>query len=303
MSLLLLFLACGEEQNTQPKDSIPPSEEPSEEPTTEPTDEPSSEPTDPNDEHLLDVDNDGDGLTENEGDCDDTNADIFPDAEDFWYDGIDSNCDGNNDYDWDGDGISILEGDCNDYDSEIGTTVYRLASEYIEEDRESDGEFELILERFYDYDDSGQLSLLTVNPITDTSNTPTPRGERYYEWDDFHRLLLDKHIYTYEPVGDFDRIIQEEKTYHPNGLLASWEEGSNWRSATFIEDFEKRLYNEDQVKYFEAKGEYLEDGDGEYEWARITETILNEHSDPIEVHGRTVESKNQDRWPVACRFV
>ena len=159
----------------------------------------------------MDVDNDGDGIYENEGDCDDTNVDIFPDAEDYWYDGIDSNCDGSNDYDWDGDGISILEGDCNDYDLEIGTTVYRLASEYIEEDRESDGEFEFILERFYDYDDSGQLSLLTVNPIIDTSNTLTPRGERYYEWDDFHRLLLDKHIYTYEPVGDFDRITQEEK--------------------------------------------------------------------------------------------
>ena len=42
----------------------------------------------------LDVDDDNDGFTENQGDCDDTNASINPDAIDIPGNGIDENCDG-----------------------------------------------------------------------------------------------------------------------------------------------------------------------------------------------------------------
>ena len=37
------------------------------------------------------------------GDCDDEDNTIYDGADDAWYDGIDSNCDGLNDYDQDGD--------------------------------------------------------------------------------------------------------------------------------------------------------------------------------------------------------
>ena len=62
-------------------------------------------------------DADGDGLTEAEGDCDDSDPTISPNEEEIWYDGVDSNCDGANDYDADGDGhIPEAWGgtDCND---------------------------------------------------------------------------------------------------------------------------------------------------------------------------------------------
>ena len=39
------------------------------------------------------VDNDGDGLSENQGDCDDTDPDIYPGATEIPYDGVDNDCD------------------------------------------------------------------------------------------------------------------------------------------------------------------------------------------------------------------
>ena len=57
---------------------------------------------------------DGDGFSVADGDCWDGGlvdgsdsiggADVYPGAEDGWYDGIDQNCDGDDDYDADGDG-------------------------------------------------------------------------------------------------------------------------------------------------------------------------------------------------------
>lgn len=41
-----------------------------------------------------DIDDDGDGYTENQGDCDDTNPNISPGADEQCYDGIDNDCDG-----------------------------------------------------------------------------------------------------------------------------------------------------------------------------------------------------------------
>jgi hypothetical protein len=64
-------------------------------------------------------DADGDGFTEADGDCDDTEPDAYPGAEEVWYDGIDGDCDGGDDYDADGDGHSTTSGvafDCDDLD-------------------------------------------------------------------------------------------------------------------------------------------------------------------------------------------
>lgn len=87
---------------------------------------------------IKNVDDDGDGVTLAGGDCNDQNANISPNIEEIWYDGIDSNCSGDNDFDNDKDGyvpqehegkmtttyvsgVTILPlpgGDCNDNDSE-----------------------------------------------------------------------------------------------------------------------------------------------------------------------------------------
>ncbi len=70
--------------------------------------------------HSLGLDDaDGDGMTESEGDCDDHDATVFPGAEETWYDGLDSDCDGGSDFDADGDGFDLDLGDCDDSDSSV----------------------------------------------------------------------------------------------------------------------------------------------------------------------------------------
>ncbi|MSP56999.1 MAG: hypothetical protein EXR69_15565, partial [Myxococcales bacterium] len=58
-----------------------------------------------------DVDGDGFGSVGSGGeDCNDADATVHPDATDTWYDGIDSDCAGDDDYDQDGDGVEGAEG-------------------------------------------------------------------------------------------------------------------------------------------------------------------------------------------------
>ena len=77
---------------------------------------------------LEGLDDDGDGFTRDGGDCDDGNADVNPDAEEVWYDGVDGDCDGADDNDADGDGEAAEGADGDDCDDE-NTDVYPNADD------------------------------------------------------------------------------------------------------------------------------------------------------------------------------
>ncbi len=72
--------------------------------------------TDTGDENPLDID--GDGYAEEDGDCDDGDATVYPGADEVWYDGVDQNCDELSDYDQDADGAD-QGADCDDTNADV----------------------------------------------------------------------------------------------------------------------------------------------------------------------------------------
>jgi len=87
---------------------------------------------------LDEVDNDGDGYTETEGDCDDANIEVHPGAAEVAHDGIDQDCDGSDLTDADGDGYD--GGDDGDDCDDTDVTIYPGASEVCDlEDNDCNG--------------------------------------------------------------------------------------------------------------------------------------------------------------------
>jgi hypothetical protein len=87
-------------------------------------------------EALPDLDNDGDGFTEAQGDCNDNDATIYPGAEEICDDGIDQDCNGSDlscdDVDNDGDGYTEAQGDCNDNDGTINPGADEICDDGID---------------------------------------------------------------------------------------------------------------------------------------------------------------------------
>ncbi|MCB9779909.1 MAG: SUMF1/EgtB/PvdO family nonheme iron enzyme [Alphaproteobacteria bacterium] len=91
------------------------------------------------------TDDDGDGFSEAEGDCDDADPNVSPTASDVAGDGADQNCDGVDGTDSDGDGFaSAASGgaDCNDSAAEIHPGAAELWYDGVDQDCAGDDDFD-----------------------------------------------------------------------------------------------------------------------------------------------------------------
>ena len=84
-------------------------------------------------------DNDGDGFTVAQGDCNDDSANQYPGASDVCGDGIDQDCSGSDavcveDIDNDGDGYTENQGDCNDANAGIRPGMQEVCGDGIDQD-------------------------------------------------------------------------------------------------------------------------------------------------------------------------
>jgi MYXO-CTERM domain-containing protein len=99
---------------------------------------------------CTDADEDGYGRDESldedcRGDCDDEDPTIHPGIEEVWYDGIDSDCNGESDYDADGDGSDSEDwggGDCDDDDPTVSPLVAETWYDEIDSDCGEDDDFD-----------------------------------------------------------------------------------------------------------------------------------------------------------------
>ncbi len=89
-----------------------------------------------------DTDDDKDGYTENQGDCNDNNAAVNPKATDICGDGIDQDCNGSDsicpvdpkDTDDDKDGYTENQGDCNDNNAAVNLKATDICGDGIDQD-------------------------------------------------------------------------------------------------------------------------------------------------------------------------
>jgi hypothetical protein len=70
-------------------------------------------------------------------DCDDGDASAYPGAEDVWYDGVDSDCEGDDDYDQDLDGYRSSDHggeDCDDTSEQVGPHMEEICDDGLDND-------------------------------------------------------------------------------------------------------------------------------------------------------------------------
>lgn len=120
---------------------------------------------------ISDLDFDGDGYSQDQGDCNDTDKTIFPGADEIFNDGINQDCDDLTDpvnVDYDGDGY-FAQDECNDNDPSIYPGAVEICGDNI--DQNCDGSDQLC---DIDADQDGYIS---QNDCNDNDSSIYPGAE------------------------------------------------------------------------------------------------------------------------------
>jgi hypothetical protein len=127
------------------------------------------------DARLPEMDDDGDGVSEVDGDCDDENPEISPAVPEVYYDGVDSDCGADDDYDQDGDGHVPAEyagqktagvdgsgalpaGDCADLDPDVNPAVVDTIYSGVDEDCDGADDYDQDADGFVEDDNAGRAT-------------------------------------------------------------------------------------------------------------------------------------------------
>ena len=150
------------------------------------------------------IDNDNDGFSENQGDCNDDNPEIYPNAEEI-QDGVDNDCDGQTDEsndlntDDDGDGYTEDEGDCNDSDASIYPGAIDMCDGI---DSNCDGEdYIYTWLAIYVLPD---LQYYCLNAYVETPLSAETDGAILYEWfsSEFPGVVVSNNSYLYPDISN-----------------------------------------------------------------------------------------------------
>ncbi|MCO4744831.1 MAG: hypothetical protein KC912_08580 [Proteobacteria bacterium] len=141
-------------------------------------------------------------------DCDDLRGDVYPGAEDAWYDGLDADCAGNNDFDQDGDGYvaigyedgvgSLLTGDCDD----LVATVNPGATDTVGNEIDDDCDGRVDVDITTDTDRDGVPDLYEEQYGTDPFD-PDSDGDGIYDGKEWHDSC-DTYTFADDPPVDTD---------------------------------------------------------------------------------------------------
>ena len=194
---------------------------------------------------LEDIDNDGDGFTENQQDCDDDDLYSHPGATEL-EDGADNDCDGTVDettdaYDDDGDGYSENDGDCDDTSSQLSPdateycdSIDNNCNDQVDEegatgcddywpDEDGDGYGDETRSSRCYCDPTDVYTATNDNDCYDDNNAANPSQSAYYE--------THRGDYSYDYNCDGSESKETEQAFSCNYDILSCNDTAGWSTS------------------------------------------------------------------------
>ena len=250
----------------------------------------------------------------NKKDCDDEDADVNPDAEEVWYDGVDSDCDGWSDYDKDLDGYdsSYYGGDdCRDWLEDVHPGADEIWYDGVDQDCDEGSD--------YDADGDGYDSATYGGSDCDDHDADVYPGAP--ETDDAKDNDCDGDVESMpEAVASHDADddlatcsplhLDGSGSSDPDGddLTYAWELVSAPSTSTLTTSDIQEPDDESPVFYPDAAGDYTfsltvtDEGDAESYPSTITVTIVDrDFNTPPDAELGSDETVESDAvcWPVS----